>query len=43
MPYRRGEETVHIINLALDGSEREIYALSDAVGLLPGVSVKTTF
>lgn len=43
MPYKKNGGTVHILNLALDGKEREIYALSDALGLLPGVSVKTTF
>ena len=41
MPYR--ENGVYIINVVLDGPEKDIQALSHKLGVLPGVSVKTTY
>ena len=41
MPYK--ECGVYIINITLDGMEEEILNLSHKLGLLQGVSVKTTF
>ena len=41
MPYK--ECGLYIINVTLDGQEERIEKLSHDLGLLPGVSVKTTF
>ena len=41
MPYR--ECGVYIINVTLDGKTSQIDALTHRLGLLPGVSAKTTF
>jgi len=41
MPYR--ENGVYIINVVMDGPEKEIQALSHKLGILPGVSAKTTY
>ncbi len=41
MPYKKAG--VFFISVALDGTESEIHAVGDALGLLPGVSVKTVF
>lgn len=41
MPYR--ENGVYIINLVLDGPRQDIQALTHKLGVLPGVSVKTTY
>lgn len=41
MPYKKAG--VFFINVALDGREEEIQSIGDALGLLPGVSVKTVF
>ncbi len=41
MPYKKAG--VYFISVALDGTESEIHAVGDVLGLLPGVSVKTVF
>ena len=41
MPYKKAG--VYFISVALDGTEKEIQSLGDALGLLPEVSVKTVF
>lgn len=41
MPYARGG--VHIMNVTLDAPASIVYELADTLGILPGVSVKTTF
>lgn len=41
MPYPDGG--VHIINVTLDAPEDAVQALSDALGRVPGVSVKATY
>ncbi|MCI6885706.1 MAG: ATP-binding cassette domain-containing protein [Lachnospiraceae bacterium] len=41
MPYR--ECGLYIINVTLDGKENQILELSHKLGILPGISVKTTF
>ena len=41
MPYP--QNGVYIINVILDGPEKDIQTLSHKLSILPGVSVKTTF
>ena len=41
MPYH--QNGVYIINVILDGPEKDIQTLSHKLSILPGVSVKTTF
>ena len=41
IPYR--EKGIHVISVALDAPNNVISALSDKLGMLPGVSTKTIY